>query len=118
MICFIIPVLIVGSIFSGPSNKPSYGAVFVLFLMYVVYATLMISSSGQTVGNKAVGTRIVDARTGGRPSPGKALGRTVANVVPFFVLLLPLILDILWPLWDHENQTLHDKMAGTYVIRI
>jgi uncharacterized RDD family membrane protein YckC len=25
--------------------------------------------------------------------------------------------DILWPLWDRQKQTLHDKIAGTVVLR-
>lgn len=82
-----------------------------------VYVTLMLSRGGQTVGNKAVGTRVVDSQTGGPISTGKALGRWAAEAVLFFLLILPGILDILWPLWDRENQTLHDKMAGTVVLR-
>ena len=27
-----------------------------------------------------------------------------------------LILNILWPLWDPQKQTLHDKAAGTIVV--
>ena len=28
------------------------------------------------------------------------------------------LLDNLWPLWDDDNQTLHDKVVGTYVVYI
>lgn len=31
--------------------------------------------------------------------------------------LLPFILDLLWPLWDKQRQTLHDKFARTVVVR-
>ena len=27
------------------------------------------------------------------------------------------LLDVLWPLWDEQKQTLHDKAAGTFVIK-
>jgi uncharacterized RDD family membrane protein YckC len=27
------------------------------------------------------------------------------------------LLDVLWPLWDAKNQTLHDKAVGTVVLR-
>jgi uncharacterized RDD family membrane protein YckC len=30
---------------------------------------------------------------------------------------LPLLLSYLWPLWDQRNQTLHDKMVGSIVVR-
>lgn len=82
------------------------------------YATIMLSRSGQTVGNMAVGTRVVDATTGGPVSAGKAFGRWAAEFVLALLFLIPLILDVLWPLWDRQNQTLHDKMAGTLVLRI
>jgi uncharacterized RDD family membrane protein YckC len=30
---------------------------------------------------------------------------------------LPLLISYLWPLWDSRNQTLHDKMASTIVVK-
>jgi hypothetical protein len=33
------------------------------------------------------------------------------------LFVIPFIVDIFWPLWDRENNTLHDKMAGTLVLR-
>jgi len=33
------------------------------------------------------------------------------------ILVLPLYLDLLWPLWDKRNQTLSDKFADTVVVR-
>jgi uncharacterized RDD family membrane protein YckC len=86
-------------------------------ILTATYQTLMLSRRGQTVGNLAVGTRVVDAKTGAVPTPGKALGRYGSTLLLVILLVIPSILDILWPLWDRENQTLHDKMAGTYVIR-
>lgn len=81
------------------------------------YITLMLGNRGQTVGNMAVHTRVVDSRTGGPISYGKALGRWASEFLLVILFLIPWFLDILWPLWDRENQTLHDKMAGTVVLR-
>ena len=36
-------------------------------------------------------------------------------IVSLLLAFLPL-LDVLWPLWDLKNQTLHDKMAKTVVL--
>ncbi len=80
------------------------------------YITVMLSRSGQTVGNMAVGTRVIDSSTGGPVSVGKALGRWASELVLAVLFLIPLLLDFLWPLWDRQNQTLHDKIAGTLVI--
>jgi uncharacterized RDD family membrane protein YckC len=33
------------------------------------------------------------------------------------LLLLPLLLDYLWMIWDPRKQTLHDKLAGTFVVQ-
>lgn len=93
------------------------GGLLVLVLD-AVYFTLMLSRrNGQTLGNRSVGTRVVDSTTGGPVSSGKALGRWAAEGVLFLLFIIPGILDILWPLWDPQNQTLHDKIAGTVVLR-
>ena len=85
-------------------------------ILYAVYYTMMLSRGGQTLGNRSVGTVVVDSRTGGPLSTGKALGRWASQAVlgwiPFGGLL-----DVLFPLWDREKQTLHDKMAGTVVLQ-
>lgn len=117
ILVFIIPAVIIGAL-TRNSNGTNYGGGFIVFLIYLIYATLMLSSRGQTLGNKAVGTRVVDANTGGPINAGRALGRTVANVLFWIVLILPWFLDMLFPLWDSRNQTLHDKMAGTVVIKV
>ena len=33
------------------------------------------------------------------------------------LLFVPLLLSYLWPLWDDRGQALHDKGAGTRVVR-
>jgi uncharacterized RDD family membrane protein YckC len=81
------------------------------------YITIMLSRRGQTVGNMAVGTRVVDANTGGLPTTGRALGRWAAQILFVILFVIPFFVDVLWPLWDSKNQTLHDKMAGTYTLR-
>ena len=46
-------------------------------------------------------------------------GVGILSVVPFLVWLVSLyvILAGLWPLWDERRQGLHDKAAGTVVVR-
>ena len=43
----------------------------------------------------------------------RSFAAAVLTLVPFVGSLL----DLLWPLWDPRNQTLHDKAAGTVVLR-
>jgi uncharacterized RDD family membrane protein YckC len=66
-----------------------------------------------TPGKMAVGARIVDARTGGKPSSGQLVGRYLA----YYLSILPLMLGIFWVGWDRRKQGFHDKLAGTVVVR-
>jgi uncharacterized RDD family membrane protein YckC len=34
------------------------------------------------------------------------------------VLIIPGLLDVLWPMWDRKHQTLHDKLVGSVVVQI
>ena len=55
---------------------------------------------------------------------GRALARAVFEGVLrlinllFFLLGLVWVLDMLFPLWDKKRQTLHDKVAGSVVLRV
>ena len=52
---------------------------------------------------------------------GAAIGLAVAvsavNDV-FGIFYVPLLLGYLWPLWDKQNQTFHDKVANSIVVHI
>jgi uncharacterized RDD family membrane protein YckC len=94
-------------------------------VLYVVYGTVLCGSArGQTVGMMAVRVRAVDERTRGPLGYGRALLRALVEGVLrlinllFFLLGLVWVLDMLFPLWDKKRQTLHDKAAGSVVLRV
>jgi uncharacterized RDD family membrane protein YckC len=104
---------IVGLIASG-----GFGAL----VASLVYAPLMIArTNGQTVGHRAVGTRIVMA-DGSRVTGGRAFVREVLvkNLVMEGIGSLTLyaltIANYLFPLWDDGNEALHDKICKTRVV--
>lgn len=66
-----------------------------------------------TPGKMAVGARIVDARTGGKPSTRQL----VLRYVGYLVATLPLCLGFFWIGFDQRKQGWHDKIAGTVVVR-
>jgi len=66
-----------------------------------------------TPGKMAIGARIVDAKTGGKPSTGQLVGRYLG----YYVSILPLMLGIIWVGFDPRKQGWHDKLAGTVVVR-
>lgn len=67
---------------------------------------------GATPGKMAISARIVDAKTGGRPSTGKLVVRYFAYIVS----TLPLLLGFIWIGIDRRKQGFHDKIAGTLVV--
>jgi uncharacterized RDD family membrane protein YckC len=70
------------------------------------------SASGQTIGKRALGIRVIDYRTGGSIGYGRAVLRYFARIVS----ALPCFLGYFWMLWDKERQTWHDKMISDVVV--
>lgn len=102
--------------FSLASNSALIGiGDFILFYVFpfVAIITFWIYKSA-TPGKMAVKAKIVDARTGGKPSTGQLIGRYFG----YFVSLIPLGLGMLWVAWDKKKQGWHDKLARTVVVRI
>jgi uncharacterized RDD family membrane protein YckC len=66
-----------------------------------------------TPGKMVVGARIVDAKTGEKPSTGQLIGRYLG----YYVSAIPLGLGLLWVAFDRRKQGWHDKLAGTVVVR-
>ena len=64
----------------------------------------------------AVGARAVRNESGAVVGYGKAFLRSLVSLLLGYTVIVG-ILDVLWPLWDAKNQTLHDKAVGTVVLR-
>jgi uncharacterized RDD family membrane protein YckC len=91
-----------------------YGLSAILFL---IYCTVLVGGPrGQTVGMMAVGARAVRNGSGAVVGYGKAFLRSLVALLLGYTVIVG-ILDLLWPLWDKKNQTLHDKAVGTVVLR-
>jgi uncharacterized RDD family membrane protein YckC len=66
-----------------------------------------------TPGKMAIGARIVDAKTGGKPSTVQLIGRYFG----YYLSILPLFLGLIWVGIDKRKQGFHDLLAGTVVVR-
>lgn len=66
-----------------------------------------------TPGKMAISARIVDAKTGGKPTTSQLIGRYFA----YYVSIIPLLLGLIWVGFDERKQGWHDKLAGTVVVR-
>ncbi len=66
-----------------------------------------------TPGKMAFNLKVVDVRTGRKPSAGQFIGRYFG----YFISMIPLFLGIIWVAFDKRKQGWHDKLAGTVVVR-
>lgn len=75
---------------------------------------------GQTLGKRALGTKVVTAGSRARISAGAACGRAaVYALIPIIPTLggIFALINELWLLWDPQRQCLHDKAAQTVVVK-
>lgn len=96
------------------------GQILSLAMAIGYYAVLNGSEMGQTFGKRVMYIQVRDLVTGGRIDPRRAALRYVVvglfRIIPFFMLWT--LFEGLWALWDRNRQALHDKLAGTQVIRV
>ena len=99
------------------------GVLLILSIIFAIVGPIFYSiywtgkEPGQTVGKKAVGIRVRHAQEDRAIGYGASAGRYFITFL-FGWFTIPLILDYLFPLWDGRNQTLHDKVANSIVVRI
>lgn len=81
----------------------------------VAYFTVLIGSNrGQTLGQMALGIRVIDFNTGGPIGYGRAFVRLIGRYISGAVCYL----GYLWMLWDKEKQCWHDKAANDVVVPV
>lgn len=84
----------------------------------ILYGAIMCGSPrGQTVGMMAVGAKAVDLDTGRPIGFARALGRAAFEYLLFILLVIPWVINMLFPAWDSKSQTLHDKVSRTVVLK-
>lgn len=87
--------------------------------LVLLYGMFFVGSRrAQTPGMMIAGIRCMRSdRNVVRVGHGKALLRAFVEYLLAVALFIPWVIDMLFPLWDGQNQTLHDKAAGTVVVR-
>lgn len=94
------------------SSGASSGLGILISLVY--YTAMMGSDRGQSVGQMAMGIRVIDFNTGGPIGYGRALIRWLVSILSALVILL----GYFWMLWDKEKQCWHDKAANDVVVPV
>jgi len=77
------------------------------------YYVVPISVKGQTLGRKLAGIRYIDKNTKIYPD----IKTTWIRFLCYSLSGIIFYIGFLMPLWDKEKQALHDKIAGTIVIK-
>jgi len=106
-----IPNYLIGT---GLSQDPeSVAPNFLGALLGWLYFALQESSAAQaTLGKRAMGIKVIN-QEGQRISFGQATGRYFGKIISTLILFI----GYLMAFWDQKRQTLHDKMANTYVVK-
>lgn len=90
----------------------------VTVLVSMAYTVLMLRLKAATVGKLALGIRVRRWERAGPLSWGQCFARWAAEYLPStFCCGLWSLIDPLWCTWDKRKQAVHDKAAGTVVVR-
>ena len=68
---------------------------------------------GQTVGNKILNIRVI--RTDGS---NLTISQALVRYIGLFISVLCLFIGVIWAAFDPNKQGWHDKIAGTYVVKM
>ncbi|WP_018691772.1 RDD family protein [Algicola sagamiensis] len=86
---------------------------FVSFFLTGVYYVVFWHMKGATPGKMALGMKVINAKTGEKPSVMSLCLRYVGYIVS----AIPIFLGYMWIGWDKRKQGFHDKIGSTIVVR-
>ena len=89
------------------------GPLVVFLVVQNVGYLVAFTAGGQTLGKMAAGIKVVSEDSDAALDLGCALKRTVL----WLVLAFPAGLGLAFALFDHDHRGLHDRFAGTRVVR-
>lgn len=81
---------------------------------FTLWNLVQQGSTGQTIGKRAVGTRLLREQDGRVVGAGLSIGRAFVHILDAYSCLI----GYLWPLWDAKRQTFADKILKTVVIKV
>ena len=103
--------------FSELSIVPPVPLAAFLLLVGGGYFVLFTAAGGQTIGKMAAGIKVVPAQTDGPWKDRVPLGHAVLRAVGYLVSVLPAGLGLLPALFSADRRAVHDRLAGTRVVK-
>jgi len=115
MMAVIVPVLmaVYGQELMQPDRAPGVVDVLLQWVFPPLAVIVFWVTKSATPGKMLFKLRIVDAKTGGKPSTGQCIGRYFA----YYASIIPFMLGFIWVAFDKRKQGWHDKLANTLVVR-
>ncbi|WUH99217.1 RDD family protein [Spirillospora sp. NBC_00431] len=103
---------------SGSGGAALFGVLLLLVGIAISFAgglwiCYQEGTTGQSIGKRQMGIRLVSAQTGQPIGFGMAFVRKIAHVLDSALCYI----GFLWPLWDDRKQTFADKVCNTLVVR-
>jgi uncharacterized RDD family membrane protein YckC len=116
-VAIIVVGIIVAAILGAVSSI--LGTLVGLLIYLVAFAFEIIQlikqgNTGQTIGKKIIGIKLIKEETGQPIGPGMSIVRQIVHFVDSVICYI----GWLFPLWDAKKQTLADKIMGTVVITV
>ncbi|MEU4820556.1 RDD family protein [Actinomadura citrea] len=115
---FVLYILMIILSSSGSSGAALFGVLLMLIGAAIsiaggLWICYQEGTTGQSIGKRQMGIRLVSAQTGQPIGFGMAFVRKIAHVADSFLCYI----GFLWPLWDERKQTFADKICNTIVVR-
>nr|MBA3380287.1 RDD family protein [Actinomycetota bacterium] len=116
LVAYLIDTILLGIVYVvfAAIFDETVGSGLSLLIGIAYFGYLEGGASGQTLGKKALGIRVIDFSSGGPIGYGRGVVRYLGRIVSGIVCLL----GYLWMLWDKEKQTWHDKFATSVVVPV
>jgi uncharacterized RDD family membrane protein YckC len=93
----------------------AFGSLLLLVaLAWALFQAYQAGATGQSLGKKMAGIRLLNEKTGQPIGGGLGIGRYFLHILDS----IPCVpVGLLWPLWDAKKQTFADKILTTIVIK-
>jgi uncharacterized RDD family membrane protein YckC len=101
---------IVNAILTGVFKGAGYAIGILISVAYFTY--FEGGATGQTVGKRALGIRVIGFEDGAPLGYGRGFIRWISR----YLSAIPLFLGYFWMLWDPQKQTWHDKLSTAVVV--
>jgi len=112
---YFVPAVVFG-ILDAVAHTVFFGILAFLWgLAVIIFCGMQVGQYGSSPGMRVAGLRCVKADTGQFIGSGMGILRGLIHLVASWLCFIPFVIDMLFPLWDSQKQTLADKMVGTVV---